>query len=67
MKAPKALGLLGQVEAARAAVLCSDPTTADLVVGILVSTAPLRQRPLPEEPIWLGIDLAAPDGGAGKP
>ena len=67
MKAPKALGMLGQMEAARAAVLCSDPTTADLVVGILVATAPLQQRTLPDNPTSLGIDLAAPDGGAGKP
>jgi len=67
MKTLRALGLLGEMEAARAAVSCQDATTADLVVGLLVAMAPAQLR-LPEgDPVWLGIDLAAPSAEGGTP
>lgn len=60
MKTARALGVLGELEAARAAEACKDVTTADLVVDLLMSSVPSRPFKLPDNPTWLGIDFAAP-------
>jgi len=67
MKSLKALGLLGEMEAARAAMAGQDSTAADLVVGLLTA-APALRNPMPlGKPTWVGIDPAAPDGEVKTP
>jgi len=67
MKSPKALGLLGEMEAARAAMAGQDSTAADLVVGLLTAAPPQRTAMPLGDPTWVGIDLATPDGEVKTP